>query len=115
MFTDDNNTARQARGLAQWIAFAPSIFQAARVLRETGLLAQIEASGATGLSLAELEGATKITKYATRVLADAGLGMQLLTLRDGRYRTTKAAWFLLHDPMTRVNMNFTHEINYRGM
>jgi hypothetical protein len=49
------------------------------------------------------------------VLLEAGLGIGLVTVRDERYRITKTAHYLLHDAMTRANMDFTHDVNYLGL
>jgi hypothetical protein len=43
-FSKDKRTALQAKEVAQWIAFGPVIFQAARVLRNSRILSVIEGS-----------------------------------------------------------------------
>lgn len=113
-FDQDSQSALEARGHAQWIAFGPGVFQAARVLCNTGLLALMEDAGREGLTLEAAIAGSGLPAYSARLLLEAGLGMGLVTLQEGRYATTKAAWFLLHDPMTRANMAFMHEVNYRG-
>lgn len=114
LFDSDSRSALDARGHAQWIAFAPGVFQAARVLCTSGLLEQVEDAGPGGILLEEATRECGLPAYSVRVLLEAGLGMGLVTLRGGRYATTKTAWFLLHDPMTRANLEFMHEVNYRG-
>ena len=42
-FEKDSLTALQAKERAQWITFAPFVFQATRVLRDTGILKIVEA------------------------------------------------------------------------
>ena len=108
-------TALEALERAQWIAFAPFVFQATRVLRDRGVLRVIEAAGAQGLSLAETAEAAGLPLYGTRVLLEAGLGIGLVVEVDGRYRLTRTAEFVLHDPMTRANMDFTRDVNYDGL
>lgn len=108
-------TALEAQALAQWIAFAPFVFQAARILRDSGLLAALEKSAPTGLTLAEARAKLGGTEYAARVLLEAGLGIGLVRLQDGRYLATKTAYFLLHDALTRANMDFTQDVNYLGL
>ncbi len=49
-FSKDKKSAFEAKEAAQWIAFGPVIFQAARVLRNSGILKLIEDSGSTGLT-----------------------------------------------------------------
>jgi len=106
--------ALEALERAQWIAFAPFVFQAARVLRDRGVLLAIEQARG-GLTLEEVAAKVELPIYGTRVLLEAGLGIGLLTEVDRRYRLTKTAVFLQHDPMTRANMDFTRDVNYLGM
>lgn len=106
--------ALEALERAQWIAFAPFVFQAATVLRDRGILLAIEASSG-GLTLPEVAAAVNLPIYGTRVLLEAGLGIGLLTETDSRYQLTKTAVFLQHDPMTRANMDFTRDVNYLGL
>ena len=109
-------TALEAQTQAQWIAFAPFVFQAARVLRDTGILQLLEKSAtAGGLTLAEVAGGAKLSEYGARVLLEAGLGIGLVKLKDDRYATTKTAYFLMHDPITRANLDFTQDVNYQGL
>jgi ubiquinone/menaquinone biosynthesis C-methylase UbiE len=108
-------TALEAQALAQWIAFAPFVFQAARILRDSGLLAAIEKSAPIGLTLDEAHAKLGWSPYAARVLLEAGLGIGLVRLKDGRYTATKTAYFLLHDGLTRANMDFTQDVNYQGL
>lgn len=107
-------TTLEALEHAQWIAFAPFVFQASRVLRDRGVLRAIEASPG-GLTLAEVAAAVDLPHYGTRVLLEAGLGIGLVVEVEGRYRLTKTAEFVLHDPMTRANMDFTRDVNYAGL
>jgi hypothetical protein len=44
-FSKDTKTAFEAKGLAQFIAFGPLIFQVARVMRNSGILRTIEENG----------------------------------------------------------------------
>ncbi|MCD9014569.1 methyltransferase [Parachryseolinea silvisoli] len=113
-FETDKLTALQAIEKAQWIAFAPVVFQATRVLRDTGILQAIEDS-ADGMTQDEVVARVQLPVYGVRVLLEAGLGIGLVTFRDGRYRTTKTTSFILHDTLTRVNMDFTHDVCYNAM
>ncbi|HUR39881.1 MAG TPA: methyltransferase, partial [Verrucomicrobiae bacterium] len=56
-----------------------------------------------------------LSEYATRVLLEAGLGAGIVKLKDGCYSNTKTAWFLLHDAVTRANLDFTQDVNYLGL
>jgi SAM-dependent methyltransferase len=106
--------ALEALERAQWIAMAPFVFQAACVLRDRGILRACE-SAADGLTLGEIAESIGLSVYGTRVLVEAGLGMGALRVDDGRYSTTKIGTVLLHDPMTRANMDFTRDVAYRGL
>jgi acyl-coenzyme A synthetase/AMP-(fatty) acid ligase len=107
-------TALEAMADAQRIAFAPFIFQAACVMRDRGILAAIDRSPG-GLTLEEVAAAVALPIYGARVLLEAGLGIGIVVEVERRYRLTKTAQFLLHDPMTRANMDFTRDVNYAGL
>jgi hypothetical protein len=114
-FTKDGKTALQAIDTAQWIAFAPIVFQASLALRDLGILEAVESSKTAGLSIQEIEDITKVPHYGTRVLVEAGLGIGLLIKNNDRYTITKTGLFILNDQMTRVNMDFTQDVCYEGM
>src|SRR4051812_10626164 len=115
-FSTDNKSAIEAKTMAQWIAFGPIIFQAARVLRDTGILSAIEASLVTGLTLTELCEKVKLPEYSVRVLLESGLSIGLVLVTEDQYYTiTKTGHFILHDGLTNVNMNFVHDVCYKGM
>lgn len=114
-FSTDNKSAIESKGLAQWIAFGPIIFQAARVLRNTGILSAIEASLPTGLTMEEVVEKVNLPKYSVRVLLESGLSIGLVLVRDEYYTITKTGHFILHDRLTNVNMNFVHDVCYQGM
>ena len=62
-FSKDKKSAFEAKEAAQWIAFGPVIFQAARVLRNTGILKLIEDSGQAGLTNEEIAEKIKLSNY----------------------------------------------------
>jgi ubiquinone/menaquinone biosynthesis C-methylase UbiE len=107
-------SAFEALERAQWIAFAPFVFQATCVLRDRGILSAIEQSR-DGLALEQIAELVDLPIYGTRVLVEAGLGIGLLIEESGRYRVTTTALLLQHDPMTRANMDFTRDVNYLGL
>lgn len=113
-YENDAMPAIKAKQLAQWITFAPFIFQATRILRDSNILMIIE-KRREGITLEELQQQVDLSPYAVRVLVEAGLGVGLITLKDGKYKTTKTAYFILHDELTRVNMDFAHDVCYQGM
>ncbi|MBS1746999.1 MAG: methyltransferase domain-containing protein [Bacteroidetes bacterium] len=114
-FSTDNTSAFESKHLAQVIAFGPVVFQVARVMRNSGILKAIEDSGTAGLTLDAIVEKVNLPHYGVRVLLESGLGIGLVIFNEGTYKTTKTAHFILHDPLTNVNMNFIHDVNYKGL
>lgn len=114
-FEKDNLTALQAKESAQWIAFGPTVFQAARVLRNSGILKAVEESRRNGIGLEAIAAKVNLPVYGVRVLLEAGLSIGLVTFKEGLYRISKTGFFILHDELTRVNMDFQHDICYKAM
>ena len=113
-FKKDTLSAFEAKEAAQWIAFGPVIFQAARVLRNSGILTVIEESK-NGLLLAEIVEKVKLPLYGVRVLLESGLSMRLVLVNDHKYTLAKTGYFILHDPLTKTNMDFVHDVCYKGL
>ncbi|MBC7891264.1 MAG: SAM-dependent methyltransferase, partial [Sphingobacteriaceae bacterium] len=113
-FTKDTKTAFEARSEAMRISFGPVVFQSARVMRNSGILEILEKAGPAGLPMAEVVERVGLPPYGVRVLLESGLSIGLVTLAEGRFRITKTSHFLLHDELTRVNMDFVHDVCYRG-
>jgi|CXWL01.1.fsa_nt_gi hypothetical protein len=107
-------SALDARFEAQKLAFGPLVFQCVRVALAWGLLERIDREP-KGCSVEELALALGRSDYAVSVLLETCLSAGLVSLHDDRYRLEKVGHIVLHDEMTRVNINFTHEICYRGM
>ncbi|HOO71294.1 MAG TPA: methyltransferase [Spirochaetota bacterium] len=112
---DEDKSNLQAKFDAQKIAFAPLMFQAARVLRDSGILDIIKKHRRTGLTPEEIAEKSGVSLYGVKVLTEAGLAMDLLRLEDDRFYITKTGFFVLTDRMTRVNMDFAHDVCYKGM
>ena len=53
-FENEKLSALQAKEEAQWITFAPFVFQATRVLRDSGILSLVE-SNREGITLEEIQ------------------------------------------------------------
>lgn len=113
-YKEDRLTALEAKEKAQWIAFAPMVFQATRALRDLGILTHVSLSKEKGVTLEEIADAIKVSTYGIRVLLEAGLGIGLLVVQEGRYRLTKTGYFILHDRLTQVNMDFMNDVCYQG-
>jgi len=114
-FSENKKSAFKAKEAAQWIAFGPAIFQAARVLRNSGILKVIEESGLTGLSIEEISEKVKLPIYGVRVLLESGLGLDLVLVNDKKYSLGKTGHFILNDQLTKTNMDFIHDVNYKGL
>jgi len=114
-FKKDTKRALEAKYEAQKIAFGPIVFQAAKCLRDLGILELIESSRDQGMTEEEVATKLGLSHYGARVLMEAGLGMGLLCVNDEKYTTTKTSYFLLRDKMTIANMDFVHDICYKGM
>jgi len=117
-YINDSIRAVDAKFEAQKIAFAPVAFQAARTLRDAGILEYISKSRETGATIAETASALKLSEYGVGVLLEMGLGMQLVKLLslegESRFILGKVGFFMLEDDMTRANMDFTHDVCYNG-
>lgn len=114
-FTKENKTALQAIEYAQWIAYAPMVFQASRVLRDSGILKVVQDSGKEGISLEEIVEKVKLPLYGARVLLESGLGIGLVIINNNIYTLTKTGHFILNDDLTRANMDFSHDVCYNGL
>ena len=114
-FGKDKKSAFEAKEMAQWIAYGPVVFQAARVLRNSGILEVIEASSIKGLTIAEIVEKVKLPLYGVRVLLESGLSIGLILVNNKKYTLAKTGYFILHDPLTRINMDFVHDVCYNGM
>jgi hypothetical protein len=114
-YGSDRKSALQAKFDAQKIAFAPIMFQAARALRELGILKLIRSRQKEGIGMEEIAGELDLSLYGIKVLLEAGLSLELVWAEEGRFRITKTGWHILNDELTRVNMDFTHDVTYLGM
>jgi len=114
----DSMRAVDAKFRAQEIAFAPLTFQAARALRDTGILAFVSEGQDEGRTAREAASALGISEYGAGVLLEMGLGMELVKLAESegepRYTLGKVGFFLMEDEMTRVNMDFVNDVCYQG-
>ncbi|WP_263079589.1 methyltransferase [Endozoicomonas sp. Mp262] len=100
---------------AQKIAYAPIMFQAARLLCELGILKQVSSADSEGMDVQTIARKTGFSEYGIDVLLSMGLSAGLVCLKDQKYTLTKVGYFLLNDEMTRINMAFTHDVCYQAM
>lgn len=114
-YTSDNRSALDSLSDAQKIAFGPFVFQAARVLRDTGILDLLHDEGKAGLDAEAISAKLDLPLYGVKVLADAGLSIGILYLDNKNYSLTKTGHFIVTDRMTNVNIDFVHDVCYTGM
>lgn len=114
-FNKDQKSALEGMELAQWIAFAPVVFQASRALRNFGILDAINNSRKEGITFNDLSKQINLSNYGLRVLCEAGLGIGLLYFDNNRYYISKAGIFFLNDQLTEANTDFIHDVCYKGL
>ena len=112
-YAHDTLSAPEAQRLAQYIAFGPIIFQCSRLMLKFGILERLRERDMT---LPEIAREAGISEYGAKVLVEASLsiGTVLIDPQTDKYSLSKAGWFLLTDPSTRVNVDFNHDVNYEG-
>ena len=112
---NDTKTALEAQYAAQKIAFAPIIFQVARSMRELGILEALYAHDKNGLSIEEISQLVNISKYGVKTLIETSLSADIVKICDNKYHITKTGYFLFKDEMTKINMDYNHDVNYQGL
>lgn len=114
LFEEDRKSALEAISLAQFIAFAPYVFQASVLLRDKGILKAVDASRDKGLTLEDVREQVAMSPYALRVLLEAGLGIGLVYRKEDRYFLSKAGHFFINNQMSVVNTDFMRDVCYDG-
>lgn len=112
---DDEISAVQARSQAQYIAFAPFIFQATVAIKELNILACIDSSRKKGKTICEISQQCHISSYGVKVLLDFCLNIGIFKKIDDKYFVTKTGYFLQNDEMTLVNFEFNKHFCYDGL
>jgi len=107
-------SAVEARFNAQQIALAPLIFQAARLLRDLGILKVLKTTR-TGLTLEEITEKVEASRYGVIVLLEAGLAAGVVRSEDNRYFLTMTGVYILSDELTRKNMDVVHHCCFQAM
>jgi hypothetical protein len=113
-YEKDRLTAPEAQRLAQEISFGPVVFQVSRLMVKFGIF-ELLLDHPDGLTLDEVASRSGLGRYAAQVLLESSLTAGTVLLSGDRFTIAKAGWFLLKDPMTRVNMDFVHDVNYLGL
>ena len=114
IYSKDQLSAVEAQRLAEEIAAGPIVFQVSRLMLKFGILDMLR-DHSKGLTLEEIVEKTQLSRYAVQVLLESSLTIGTILLKEERFSLSKAGWFLLTNPMTKVNMDFNHDVNYLGM
>jgi len=109
-FGNDKKSVVQANLDAQKIAFAPIMFQAAKSLRNLGILDYLFQNNKA--SIETIAKALNLSVYGVKVLLEAGLSLEMVYLKENEFILTKTGYFILRDNMTNINMNFAQDVNY---
>ena len=104
----------RARLEAQKIVFGPILFQAARLLRDLGILKALRAAR-PGLTLEEITGKVETSRYGVLVLLEAGLAAGMVRSEGERYLLTDTGAMLMADELTRINMDFVQHCCFKAM
>ncbi|MDH3287479.1 MAG: methyltransferase [Betaproteobacteria bacterium] len=110
----DAQSLIEARFEAQKIVFGPILFQAARLLRDLGILRTLR-SAQSGLTLDQIAGSVATPRYGVRVLLEAGLAAGVVRAEGERYVLTKSGACILSDDLTRINMDFVQNCCFQAM
>lgn len=84
-------------------------------MRDLGVLQLLQDNDKAGLTLLDLVKKSTLSKYALQVLLETSLSADIVKVFEGKYRITKTGYFLLNDEMTKINMNYNHDVNYLGL
>ncbi|MDD4142443.1 MAG: class I SAM-dependent methyltransferase, partial [Bacteroidales bacterium] len=68
-----------------------------------------------GMTMDEIAASATLSDYAAKVLLESSLTIGTVLMKEDKFFLAKPGWFLLHDDMARVNMDFNHDVNYLGM
>ncbi|MFX0555712.1 methyltransferase [Maribacter sp. CXY002] len=102
---------------AQKIAFAPFVFQTTVSLKKLGVFDFIFNNNTNGgVTLSEIASQLTLSEYSLSVLLEIAESADIVSLdNEGKYELTKIGYFLSYNPMTEVNLNFTHDVCYQGL
>jgi SAM-dependent methyltransferase len=104
----------EARAEAQKLVHGPLLFQAARLLRDLGILKALRNARA-GQTLEELAGKVAASSYGILVLLEAGLAAGMVSKEGEKYLLTDVGAVIMADELTRINMDFVQHFCYQAM
>lgn len=100
---------------AQKLAFSPFIFQVVRIAKKSNLLKVLEESAERGLTFSEIEEKIELPYYSLKLILDASVDIGIINKINEKYLLTKVGYFILNDLIIDINMNFVHDVCYKGM
>jgi len=112
-YAKETKSVLEAQRLAHEISQAPVVFQASRLMIKFGIL-QMLLDSEKGLTLEEIAEKTKLSRYAAKCLLESALTIGTVLIEGERFICSKTGWFLLKDPLVKVNLEFNHDVNYLG-
>ena len=112
-YSKERQSALDAQRLAHEISFGPIVFQVSRLMIKFGIL-QMLLDSEKGLTLDEITEKTKLSKYACQCLLESSLTIGTVLYQNDKFTCSKAGWFLLNDPLVKVDIDFNHDVNYLG-
>ncbi|MDN3723338.1 methyltransferase [Aequorivita sp. SDUM287046] len=101
---------------AHRIAFAPFVFQASVSLRKLGILDYIfDQRENGGPTVNEISENLSISPYGVGVLLEIAETSNIVLKTKEQYELTKVGYFLNYNTTTGVNLNFAHDVCYKGL
>lgn len=102
---------------AHRIAFAPFIFQASVSLRKLGILDYIfDERDQGGPTTTEISEKLSLSPYGVGVLLEIAETSNIVGRNNaGQYELTKVGYFLNYNSTASINLNFTHDVCYKGL
>jgi ubiquinone/menaquinone biosynthesis C-methylase UbiE len=67
------------------------------------------------MNIQEVADQLSMTSYAVTVLLESGFSAGVVVKKEEIFSLTKIGYFILNDPMTRINMDYNHYVNYLGL
>ncbi|MFX6945451.1 hypothetical protein ABTH53_20560, partial [Acinetobacter baumannii] len=80
-----------------------------------GMLQALAEAGDAGCSVDALAATGRWAHYALKVALESCLSAGVVCLREGRYVLDKTGYCVLSDAITQINLNFVHDVCYRGL
>jgi len=113
---ENKNTmsALDAQLEAQKIAFAPVIFQVVQAMRKFGILTLLDRHK-EGLTLEDIANKSGVSSYGIKILLESAYSASVVLKNEDKYVLGKIGYFLENDKMIKVNMDFNHFVNYKGL